>query len=309
MKMIIFVLPLLAMMVVGCNNPANNDSTVEETVTEKPASSQTSQETESDVVTPKIPEVNEEVEVPEEKPAEPEQPESSKETEVSETPVEPEKPQEQEISEPVEDVPAKQETIQEPEQKEETPVEQPVEPQEPEQKEETPVEQPVEPQEPEEPEVVEDKSPYEYVLPTGVSYDDYTYVGDYVFSDLYDFENCIWFNGTANSEYGYFMVLEKIARVKYNGDDEQIFYLYDFDTDTYPALEKGTKYKIYFKKSFLDSKPGTTLDDGKIRIIHTFGATKDKNPDRNTFVILANDDTYNAFTIQGCVDVNDYVAY
>lgn len=291
MKKIIFVLPLLAVMVVGCNNPANNDSTVEETVTEKPASSQTSQETESDVVTPKIPEVNEEVEVPEEKPAELEQPESSKETEVSETPVEPEKPQEQEISEPVEDVPAKQETIQEPEQKEETPVE-----------------QPVEPQEPEEPEVVEDKSPYEYVLPTGVSYDDYTYIGDYVFSDLYDFENCIWFNGTANSEYGYFMVLEKIARVQYTGS-ETPFALYDWDNDTYPLLEKGTSYKIYLKKTYLESNPGTTLSDGYVRITNTFGVTKDKNPDRNTFVIFANDDTYNVFTIQGCVDVNDYVAY
>ena len=291
MKKIIFVLPLLAVMVVGCNNPANNDSTVEETVTEKPASSQTSQETESDVVTPKIPEVNEEVEVPEEKPAEPEQPESSKETEVSETPVEPEKPQEQEISEPVEDVPAKQETIQEPEQKEETPVE-----------------QPVEPQEPKEPEVVEDKSPYEYVLPTGVSYDDYTYVGDYVFSDLYDFENCIWFNGTVNSEYGYFMVLEKIARVQYTGS-ETPFALYDWDNDTYPLLEKGTSYKIYLKKTYLESNPGTTLSDGYVRITNTFGVTKDKNPDRNTFVIFANDDTYNVFTIQGCVDVNDYVAY
>jgi len=291
MKKIIFVLPLLAVMVVGCNNPANNDSTVEETVTEKPASSQTSQETESDVVTPKIPEVNEEVEVPEEKPAELEQPESSKETEVSETPVEPEKPQEQEISEPVEDVPAKQETIQEPEQKEETPVE-----------------QPVEPQEPEEPEVVEDKSPYEYVLPTGVSYDDYTYIGDYVFSDLYDFENCIWFNGTANSEYGYFMVLEKIARVQYTGS-ETPFALYDWDNDTYPLLEKGTSYKIYLKKTYLECNPGTTLSDGYVRITNTFGVTKDKNPDRNTFVIFANDDTYNVFTIQGCVDVNDYVAY
>ena len=295
MKKIIFVLPLLAMMVVGCNNPANNDSTVEETVTEKPASSQTSQETESDVVTPKIPEVNEEVEVPEEKPAEPEQPESSKETEVSETPVEPEKLQEQEAIEPekniTEDVPAKQETIQEPEQKEETPVE-----------------QPVEPQEPEEPEVVEDKSPYEYVLPTGVSYDDYTYIGDYVFSDLYDFENCVWFNGTANSEYGYFMVLEKIARVQYTGS-ETPFALYDWDNDTYPLLEKGTSYKIYLKKTYLESNPGTTLSDGYVRITNTFGVTKDKNPDRNTFVIFANDDTYNVFTIQGCVDVNDYVAY
>lgn len=240
MKKIIFVLPLLAMMVVGCSNPTNTET----------------------------PEEKKTVQTPIETPQEPETP---SEPEVPETPVEPEEPETQVVPE------------------------EPVEP-------ETP-------QEPEEPVVQEDKSPYEYVLPIGVSYNDYTYVGDYVFSDLYDFENCVWFNGTANSEYGYFMVLEKIARVIYNGDDEQIFYLYDWDTDTYPTLEKGTKYKIYFKKSFLDSKPGTTLDDGKIRIINTFGVTKDKNPDRNTFVILANDDTYNAFTIQGCVDVNDYVAY
>lgn len=168
------------------------------------------------------------------------------------------------------------------------------------------VQTPANPQTPSTP--VEDKSPYEYVLPNGVDYNDYTYVGDYVFSDLYDFENCVWFNGTENSEYGYFMVLKKIARVKYNGSGTP-YALYNWDNDTYPLMEKGTSYKIYFKKSFLDSKPGTTVDNGKIRIINTFGVTKDKSPDGNTFVILANDDTYNTFTIQGCVDVNDYVVY
>ena len=296
MKKIIFVLPLLAMMVVGCANPADNE---EETISETTSTVIDSQESETSVTPEKAEEVKESK--VEEEPKETTVPEIS---EIQET-KEPEKTVE---SKPVKEV-KESETVEEPkvdEKAEESETvkesEEVVIPEEP-QKVEDEIEESETPQEP------EDKSPYEYVLPTGVSYDDYTYVGDYVFSDLYDFENCIWFNGTANSEYGYFMVLEKITRVKYNGDDEQIFYLYDFDTDTYPALEKGTKYKIYFKKSFLDSKPGTTLDNGKIRIINTFGVTKDKSPDGNIFTIYANDDAYNAFTIQGCVDVNDYVAY
>lgn len=165
------------------------------------------------------------------------------------------------------------------------------------------VQTPANPQTPSTP--VEDKSPYEYVLPNGVDYNDYTYVGDYVFSDLYDFENCVWFNGTENSEYGYFMVLKKIARVQYTGSGTP-FNLYDWDNDTDLPLEKGTSYKIYLKKTYLASNPGTTLSNGYVRIIHTFSVTRDKNPDRNTFVIYAVNNTYSSFYIQGCVDINDY---
>jgi hypothetical protein len=152
---------------------------------------------------------------------------------------------------------------------------------------------------------VEDKSPYEYVLPQGVDYEDYTYVGDYVFSDLYDFENCVWFNGTENSEYGYFMVLKKIARVQYSGSGTP-FELYDFDTDTYPLLNKGTSYKIYLKNTYLASNPGTVMNNGIVKILTTQHPSRSKNPDSNSFVIYANDNTYNSFYVTGRVNINDY---
>lgn len=154
-------------------------------------------------------------------------------------------------------------------------------------------------------EPAKDKSPYEYVLPQGVDYEDYTYVGDYVFSDLYDFENCVWFNGTENSEYGYFMVLKKIARVQYSGSGTP-YALYDWDNDTYPLLNKGTSYKIYLKNTYLASNPGTVMNNGKVRIINTYGTTQNKNPDCNTFRIFATDNTYSSFIIEGNVNVNDY---
>lgn len=151
----------------------------------------------------------------------------------------------------------------------------------------------------------EDKSPYEYVLPNGVDYNDYTYIGDYVFSDLYDFENCVWFNGTENSEYGYFMVLKKIARVQYSGSGTP-YALYDWDNDTYPLMEKGTSYKIYLKNTYLASNPGTVMNNGNIRIINTYGTTRDKNPDCNTFRIFATNNTYSSFIIEGNININDY---
>ena len=278
MKKIIFVLPLLAMMVVGCSNPTNTETPEVTRPTET-----TTQQTPEPVATPTVPQ----------QPQTPVQPETP-ETPVTTTPTEPETPV-------VPETPSEPQTPEEPA----TPTqpEQPATPQQP----ETPTqpETPVQPEQPETPAVQEDKSPYEYVLPNGVDYNDYTYVGDYIFSDLYNFANCVWFNGTANSEYGYFMVLEKIARVQYTGSGTP-FALWDIDNDTYPPLEKGTSYKIYLKKTYLASKPGTTLDNGEIRIITTFGVTRDKNPDRNTFLIFATDNTYSSFHIQGCVDINDY---
>lgn len=158
---------------------------------------------------------------------------------------------------------------------------------------------------PQTPVVPEDKSPYEYVLPNGVDYEDYTYVGDYVFSDLYDFANCVWFNGTENSEYGYFMVLKKIARVQYSGSGTP-YALYDFDTDTYPLLNKGTSYKIYLKNTYLASNPGNIMSNGEVRILSTQHPSRTKNPDSNSFAIYANDNTYTSFYITGRVNINDY---
>ncbi len=161
------------------------------------------------------------------------------------------------------------------------------------------------PTEPETPAVQEDKSPYEYVLPNSVNYNDYTYVGDYVFSDLYDFANCVWFNGTANSEYGYFMVLEKIARVKYNGDDDKICLLYDWDTGDEIPFEKGTTYKVYLKPEYIQAQK----EAGKLRVFTSYGTTRDKNPDCNVFQVRANNYDYDVLTILGSVKVSDFVAY
>ena len=281
MKKIIFVLPLLAMMVVGCSNPTNTETSEQNKTVET-----TTQQTPEPAATPTVPQ----------QPQTPVQPETP-ETPVTTTPTEPETPV-------VPEAPSEPQTPEEPV----TPTqpEQPTTPQQPETptQPETPI-QPEQPQQTQTPTAQEDKSPYEYVLPNGVDYNDYTYIGDYVFSDLYDFANCVWFNGTVNSEYGYFMVLEKIARVQYTGSGTP-FALWDIDNDTYPPLEKGTSYKIYLKKTYLASNPGTTLSNGHVRIINTFGVTRDKNPDRNTFVIYAVNNTYSSFYIQGDVKVNDY---
>lgn len=169
--------------------------------------------------------------------------------------------------------------------------------------EEKTVQTPANPQTPSTP--PEDKSPYEYVLPNGVDYNDYTYVGDYVFSDLYNFANCVWFNGTENSEYGYFMVLKKIARVQYSGSGTP-YALYDFDTDTYPLLNKGTSYEIYLKNTYLASNPGNIMSNGEVRILSTQHPLRTKNPDSNSFAIYANDNTYTSFYITGRVNINDY---
>ena len=168
--------------------------------------------------------------------------------------------------------------------------------------EEKTVQTPANPQTPSTP--PEDKSPYEYVLPNGVDYNDYTYVGDYVFSDMYDFANCVWFNGTANSEYGYFIVLEKIARVRYNGNGTP-YALYDWDNDTYPLMEKGTSYKVYLKPEYIQSRK----NKNKLLVFSSYGTTRDKNPDCNTFEIRATNYNYDVLTLQGSVNVSDYIAY
>lgn len=242
MKKIIFVLPLLAMMVVGCSNPTNTETPEEKKTVQTP------------VETPQEPETPSEPEIP----TEPEVPETPVEPEEPETPVQPEQPQ-----------------------------------------------QPETPQEPEEPVVQEDKSPYEYVLPTGVSYNDYTYVGDYIFSDLVNFTQCDWFNNTEFSTYNYFMVLKKKARVQYTGNGTP-YELYDWDTDTYPTLNKGTRYEIYLKKTYLDDKKNGLIDRfGSIVFSMAAGSGKARIADGNTFIVTTNTD-YTIFNIVGGVNLNDY---
>lgn len=149
-----------------------------------------------------------------------------------------------------------------------------------------------------------DVSPYEYRLPDGVSYDDYTYVGNYVFSDLYDFVNTIWFNGTANSEYGYFMVLEKISRVRYSGSGTP-YQVYNWDTDSSVLMNKGTLYKIYLKPAYIQAKK----DAGQTKVFDSTGVTRDKIPDATIFRINANNTEYIQFTVSGSINVSDYSAY
>ena len=101
--------------------------------------------------------------------------------------------------------------------------------------------------------VYEDKSPFEYKLPnSNINLQDYRYVGDYIFSDVMDFTQWKYTNGTMFSQYGYFMVLEKISRVKYNGAAGGAFTRYSNNCTTSFAVEKGTRYKVYLKKTFVD---------------------------------------------------------
>ncbi|MBR5032654.1 MAG: hypothetical protein IKX70_03225 [Treponema sp.] len=104
--------------------------------------------------------------------------------------------------------------------------------------------------------VYEDKSPYEYKLPnSNINLNDYRYVGDYIFSDAMDFTQWKYTNGTMYSQYGYFMVFEKLSRVKFNGDDGGCFTRYGniHDGLSMFAVEKGTRYKVFLKKTFIDN--------------------------------------------------------
>ena len=102
--------------------------------------------------------------------------------------------------------------------------------------------------------VVIDKSPYEYVLPENVDLNDYTYVGDYVFADSMNFAEWKFANGSAFSEFGYFMVFEKISRVKWNNVGLPMCRWEQDGVTPYLKTEKGTKYKVYLKTSFIEDR-------------------------------------------------------
>ena len=174
MKKIIFVLPLMAMMVVGCSNPTN-------TV----------------IIPPDVPTT------------EPETP-ATVEPEAPVTPAQPETP-----SQP------------------ETPA----------------TTEPEQPAEPQTPTVPEDKSPYEYVKPDCVNLADYTYVGDYIFADSMNFAEWKY----SNSETGYLLAFEKIARVKNDNPDTRIRRCNHSTPDVEIYIEKATKYKIYVKTSVVNN--------------------------------------------------------
>ena len=226
MKKILFVLPLMAMMVVGCSNPTN------------PV-----------IIPPVVPTT------------EPETPAT----------VEPEAPV----------TPAQPETPSQPETPATTEPEQPAEPQ-------TPV-------------VPEDKSPYEYVKPDCVNLADYTYVGDYIFADSMNFAEWKY----SNSETGYLLAFEKIARVKNDNPATRIIRYNHNDPDTEIPVIKATKYKIYVKTSVVES-----VSNGQSVFSIWFGTLEEsydgtnmqiRKVSDNTFKIVVNGDTSEK--------INNYVAY
>ena len=223
MKKILFVLPLMAMMVVGCSNPTN------------PV-----------IIPPVVPTT------------EPETPAT----------VEPEAPV----------TPAQPETPSQPETPATTEPEQPTEPQ-------TPV-------------VPEDKSPFEYVKPDCVNLADYTYVGDYIFADSMNFAEWKY----SNSETGYLLAFEKIARVKNDNISTQILRCWH-DTLVDFNVVKATKYKIYVKTSVISAAANNEV------IINTHNKTLAETYDGTQIEITKVDNDLDVRFFDGSRNSSDYVAY
>lgn len=114
---------------------------------------------------------------------------------------------------------------------------------------------------------IEDKSPFEYVLPNDVNIEeDYTYIGDVIFGDLMDFNKWIYTNPSlVESDDPYYgitkpvIVLEKIARVnaKYPEDSSKLIKEFN-GTDNVDCL-KATTYKLYILKSIATDTEDKTL--------------------------------------------------
>ncbi len=114
---------------------------------------------------------------------------------------------------------------------------------------------------------VEDKSPFEYVLPNDVNIEeDYTYIGDVIFGDLMDFDKWIYTNPSlVESDDPYYgitepvIVLEKIARVnaKYPEDSSKLIKEFN-GTDNVDCL-KATTYKLYILKTIATDTENKTL--------------------------------------------------
>lgn len=223
MKKIIFVLPLMAMMVVGCSNPTN-------TV----------------IIPPVVPTT------------EPETP-ATVEPEAPVTPAQPETP-----SQP------------------ETPA----------------TTEPEQPTEPQTPTVPEDKSPYEYVKPDCVNLADYTYVGDYIFADSMNFAEWKY----SNSETGYLLAFEKIARVKNDNISTQILRCWH-DTLVDFNVVKATKYKIYVKTSVISAAANNEV------IINTHNKTLAETYDGTQIKITKVDNDLDVRFFDGSRNSSDYVAY
>ena len=141
-----------------------------------------------------------------------------------------------------------------------------------------------------------DKSPYEYVKPDCVNLADYTYVGDYIFADSMNFAEWKY----SNSETGYTLAFEKIARVKNDNSATQILRCWH-NTQVDFNVVKATMYKIYVKTSVAES----TANDSNV--INTYNQTLTETYDATQIRIRK---TSSGLTLLfSDSNISDYVAY
>ena len=174
----------------------------------------------------------------------------------------------------------------------------PAQPETPSQPETPATTEPEQPAEPQTPTVPEDKSPYEYVKPDCVNLADYTYVGDYIFADSMNFAEWKY----SNSETGYLLAFEKIARVKNDNISTQILRCWH-DTLVDFNVVKATKYKIYVKTSVISAAANNEV------IINTHNKTLAETYDGTQIEITKVDNDLDVRFFDGSRNSSDYVAY
>ena len=174
----------------------------------------------------------------------------------------------------------------------------PAQPETPSQPETPATTEPEQPTEPQTPAVPEDKSPFEYVKPDCVNLADYTYVGDYIFADTMNFAEWKY----SNSETGYLLAFEKIARVKNDNISTQILRCWH-DTLVDFNVVKATKYKIYVKTSVISAAANNEV------IINTHNKTLAETYDGTQIEITKVDNDLDVRFFDGSRNSSDYVAY
>lgn len=174
----------------------------------------------------------------------------------------------------------------------------PAQPETPSQPETPATTEPEQPTEPQTPAVPEDKSPFEYVKPDCVNLADYTYVGDYIFADSMNFAEWKY----SNSETGYLLAFEKIARVKNDNISTQILRCWH-DTLVDFNVVKATKYKIYVKTSVISAAANNEV------IINTHNKTLAETYDGTQIEITKVDNDLDVRFFDGSRNSSDYVAY
>ena len=174
----------------------------------------------------------------------------------------------------------------------------PAQPETPSQPETPATTEPEQPTEPQTPTVPEDKSSFEYVKPDCVNLADYTYVGDYIFADSMNFAEWKY----SNSETGYLLAFEKIARVKNDNISTQILRCWH-DTLVDFNVVKATKYKIYVKTSVISAAANNEV------IINTHNKTLAETYDGTQIKITKVDNDLDVRFFVVSRNSSDYVAY